>query len=1136
MRPSTDHQDREAKELSTSDGANGSESGAAKRSGSSFWNWVWGSSGDDGGAKSAAPSQLEAAGADDEDELFTDALMDNDESSIFIEQVAILTSSRRHVLFLTIEHSISELEATTSQSHLPPSSTLLHDRIYQLSGARADSSNAPRGAKLYGAGEGSGVLDSTMAVTGWWELPDLYSVEEGAPFPGIDRADEYEAATPAAVITAISSTTGDIVLATSTSRWRPNQPFDGGGPNTQCSFLHRLLWPSPFSDLETEDGRPPLFLELPFSRPLLDVMSLNLNGGIPLLRDASQRPQVEVTHICPVVMPSHLHYTLTSFGYVLGLSTMEAIIALPPAFMVKGSDPRLDLQDDRNHWLFWRLAHGRSFEEREQISVITVNEEFGVVAVGRDNGLVTTYQIPRQLPSYVFQAEAFHRELGANGVLVPLSIYRPISTKLSPTTPQSGGLLHPPNSVSLAFTSDGCALAIGWERTGIQVVSVFGKDKNPSTVQIGDEFFDRKFSLETYMKGVKFIFWDSSSTTLFAVPSVNNMYTEHLVFQQWPLYSLPFAKLSSTNPPNFNPTAKSHTHSKWIVLSGRDYLVLGNTGLEVDVSRVASNHSRRSSPGNRLRLENTFQQVSIPLSYSSLCLPVSATSACPFPVGRFVAVAGAFAFTIYDSEQQKWRLFLKEKHEKSFKVEGGMAWMCTRPFKTEKGPSMNDGNRGTALLIAGCYDFERKTYSLRFFNPEVNLDLDTCLHTEALWSRVVTLHVRDQSVLVLSADGVLRHYLILMTHGNQTKDSSIGSIGAGKVHVQVFSETSILPIIAWPERVRAICWYPVSFERRLSAATLDRSPLLVLDGPHLVYLAPQQADPSRPNERQITATLLSNFVETFMVCPYQDSVGELLNSLWVVCGGSRIKVWTNLGLQNEVLNEAPEQSRVEDPEADSQLIWEERAAVPPRWRQELLGSAAQESFVMQAHGYPIGLNVQTGLVLAVSQHSLFRKLLGRSFFRVEASSSLFLPSLLRFLLANFLQDEAIWFAHEYKHLPYFVHGLELLLHEILEIEAPNFPPAPKAALLPHVILFLDSFEENLDVIGQCARKSEYTYWTYLFSITGDAKELFQKCVARGKLMTAITFLIIIQTMESAAVSSKSALTLLEKALQVNDFN
>lgn len=114
------------------------------------------------------------------------------------------------------------------------------------------------------------------------------------------------------------------------------------------------------------------------------------------------------------------------------------------------------------------------------------------------------------------------------------------------------------------------------------------------------------------------------------------------------------------------------------------------------------------------------------------------------------------------------------------------------------------------------------------------------------------------------------------------------------------------------------------------------------------------------------------------------------------------------------------------------------------------------------------------------------------------------------------------FATHYQHLVYFAHALEILLHTVLELEAdallatrPSTPlygangtiaspstPAPVDAVLPRIIAFLDHFDEALQVVVGCARKTEIARWAYLFEAVGKPRDLFE--VRRRVYSTALT--------------------------------
>lgn len=68
-------------------------------------------------------------------------------------------------------------------------------------------------------------------------------------------------------------------------------------------------------------------------------------------------------------------------------------------------------------------------------------------------------------------------------------------------------------------------------------------------------------------------------------------------------------------------------------------------------------------------------------------------------------------------------------------------------------------------------------------------------------------------------------------------------------------------------------------------------------------------------------------------------------------------------------------------------------------------------------------------------------------------------------------------------------------------------------ILPVVIDFLDHFEESLDVVVGCARKTEIDRWERLFQVVGEPRGLFDMCLDGGKLRTAASYLLVLHNLE-----------------------
>lgn len=142
--------------------------------------------------------------------------------------------------------------------------------------------------------------------------------------------------------------------------------------------------------------------------------------------------------------------------------------------------------------------------------------------------------------------------------------------------------------------------------------------------------------------------------------------------------------------------------------------------------------------------------------------------------------------------------------------------------------------------------------------------------------------------------------------------------------------------------------------------------------------------------------------------------------------------------------------------------------------------------------------------------------------------------MLQFNLSRYDSSAALHLAHQYQHLEYFAHSLEILLHNVLDEEVDS-APAPETALLPGVLSFLSSFPQYLDIVVQCTRKTEVRSWRTLFTYLPPPQELFEESLHRGSLKTAGGYLLILHTFEELSSSSEQLVRLLSRAKDEGDW-
>ncbi|KAH9633225.1 hypothetical protein HF086_017780 [Spodoptera exigua] len=229
----------------------------------------------------------------------------------------------------------------------------------------------------------------------------------------------------------------------------------------------------------------------------------------------------------------------------------------------------------------------------------------------------------------------------------------------------------------------------------------------------------------------------------------------------------------------------------------------------------------------------------------------------------------------------------------------------------------------------------------------------------------------------------------------------------------------------------------------------------------------------------LPATVLASCVESVWSCgSVSGSQTQLSRALWLWCGALGARVWLPLLPRDTTRH----------PDSSRHTFMAKRIMLP-----------------FHLNIYPLTILFDDAILLGAENDT--------TLYASDSSSVFSLP----FCVVN-------------RTLAYFPHSLELLLHEVLEEEATSKEPIPDAQL-PSIIEFVHEFPVYLQTVVQCARKTEIALWAYLFSAAGKPKELFQECLQRKMLDTAASYLIILQNLESSAVSRQLATQLLDTALQ-----
>ncbi|GAA6007995.1 hypothetical protein JCM11491_006569 [Sporobolomyces phaffii] len=700
----------------------------------------------------------------------------------------------------------------------------------------------------------------------------------------------------------------------------------------------------------------------------------------------------------------------------------------------------------------------KALDRGKGASTACYTDKMGLVAIGSEDGTVSVYSIPPRSAS-------------------------PLSSDAPPVSSHTHSLLSALNTTSshlspgrvtcLAYTSDGLALAVGWDR-GWSVWSVFGRLASWSTqggmtrdegAGYGVEGEKGMGFEDHFLAGVRQLFWATGDTELVVLcpPPVHPKKKPH----DEQLFVVPFAKsaVTTAHTPDNTKNAFLQLEDRVMVYRGADQPDLSVINPESDV----------------------WQHVKFPLDYIARQYPIRYCAISSD--ARLIAVAGRRGLTHFNALSGRWKLFERSTDEDAFRVVGGMSWW---------GP----------ILIAGTtIDASRDGeggYGLRLFSRDQPLTLAASLATYPLDSEPVVLSVFDSSLLVYTKDNTFYHFLIRHPpSGPQLK--LCGSIGFEGV-------------VSDPTKVRGISWLVPKSQQRFGdpADDLNVATIIFLISGRLVLLRPRRA---ASQEVKYDLQLLSSSIEFFWT--HLSGIGTLENSLWGYGEGRKIQIWLDALTIEKV--------RVD--------------------RKRDMYESVKESVAIELDFYPLAVLMEKGIVVGVDQEINLRKSLDFALFRVITTTHLFLDHILRFHLTRGQSKEAVLFASHYQHLVYFSHSLEKLLHGVLEDEADAALSSSAASpegianrsdgqrgVLPSVVEFLDHFDECLQVVVNCARKTEVARWEFLFNVVGKPRDLFEKCIASGFLKVAASYLLVLHNLEPVEQSSKDTVRLLTTAMQAEDWN
>lgn len=468
-----------------------------------------------------------------------------------------------------------------------------------------------------------------------------------------------------------------------------------------------------------------------------------------------------------------------------------------------------------------------------------------------------------------------------------------------------------------------------------------------------------------------------------------------------------------------------------------------------------------------LQLPQTYVATNWPIRYSAIDAE-----------GVHIAVAGRTGLAHYSTPTKKWKLFGNESQEKDFVVSGGLLWW--------KG-----------FIVCGCYSLLDRTDEIRCYPEECKLDNQFGNRIQVR-APVISLNMFRDQLIALTADGIVTLFAMRKCDAYTLKADCVYEVDVKSICIHPACIVSLTVTNLRND---------LTAKSMVTAGNGEAETIIVNVCGRILMI---QRDNNNAVVNSLMASCLASCVECFWLSNSTQVGSPMRDCLWLFSGIHGMRVWL------PILPPSTEQRR----DSSHRL-------------HTFMSKRIMLSFPLKL--YPLVILFDNVIVLGVENETILYTNESNSHFslpfsQLERKSQVYLHKILRQLIKRNLGYSAWEIAQSCRRLPYFPHSLELLLHEVLEEEATSKEPIPDA-LLPSILDFIREFPVYLQTIVQCARKTEIALWPYLFSIAGKPKDLFQQCLESEELVTAASYLIILQNLEPSIISKQYATLLLEIALQ-----